>query len=102
TTLRVRATARPPEIGEIKSRLLAARSQRVRPGLDDKRLCSWNALMIAALADAGAAFGRADYLNAALPCAAFVESELRGPAGRLLRTFNRGRAKQPAFLEDHA
>ena len=45
--------------------LLEARAQRVRPGLDDKRLTSWNALMIAALADAGAVLGRADYLDAA-------------------------------------
>jgi uncharacterized protein YyaL (SSP411 family) len=98
----VRATSDPPELREIKSGLLAARSLRVRPGLDDKRICSWNALMIAALADAGAALGRADYLAAAVTCAAFVETELRGPDGGLLRTFNRGRAKQPAFLEDHA
>src|SRR3954447_9382841 len=49
----VRATPDPPELGEIKSQLLAARAARVWPGLDDKRLTSWNALMIAALADAG-------------------------------------------------
>ena len=58
--------------------------------------------MIAALADAGAALGRADYLAAAVTCASFVETELRDASGGLLRTFNRGRAKQPAFLEDHA
>src|SRR4051812_44516663 len=98
----VRATSDPPELAEIKWRLLEARSARVRPGLDDKRLCSWNALMIAALAEAGAAFGRADYLSAAVTCATFVETELRDASGALLRTFNRGRAKQPAFLEDHA
>ena len=98
----VRATSDPPELAEIKARLLSARSARVRPGLDDKRVCSWNALMIAALADAGAALGRADYLAAAVACARFVETELRGSDGGLLRTFNRGRAKQPAFLEDHA
>src|SRR3954453_20206779 len=98
----VRATSDPPELAEIKSSLLAARSTRVRPALDDKRLCSWNALMIAALADAGAALGRADYLAAAVTCAEFIETSLRSPDGGLLRTFNRGRAKQPAFLEDHA
>src|SRR3954471_3292364 len=98
----VRATADPPALREIKAKLLAAREQRVRPGLDDKRLTSWNALMISALADAGAALGRADYVAAAVACASFVEKELRTEDGVLLRTFNRGRAKLPAFLEDHA
>ncbi|MQA76687.1 MAG: branched-chain amino acid ABC transporter permease, partial [Solirubrobacterales bacterium] len=51
------------------------------PGLDDKRICSWNALAIAALADAGAVLGRADYLDAARGCAEFVLTELRGPDG---------------------
>ena len=56
----VRATADPPERAEINALLLDARSRRVWPGLDDKRLTSWNALMISALADAGAALERAD------------------------------------------
>ncbi len=98
----VRATSDPASLREIKDGLLAARSSRVRPALDDKRLTSWNALMISALADAGAALERADYLAAAVTCAEFVERELRDSSGRLLRTFNRGRAKLPAYLEDHA
>jgi uncharacterized protein YyaL (SSP411 family) len=98
----VRATPDPPSLGEIKAGLLAARSQRVWPGLDDKRLTSWNALMISALADAGAALERADYLAAAVAAARFIENELRDDSGMLLRTFNRGRAKLPALLEDHA
>ena len=91
-----------PSCATIKDGLLAARAARVRPALDDKRLTSWNALMISALADAGAALERADYLAAAVTCARFVERELRDSDGRLLRTFNRGRAKLPAYLEDHA
>jgi uncharacterized protein YyaL (SSP411 family) len=98
----VRATSDPPSLAAIKAQLLAAREQRVRPGLDDKRLTSWNALMISALADAGAALGRADYVAAAVACGSFIEKELRDGSGGLLRTFNRGRAKLPAFLEDHA
>jgi uncharacterized protein YyaL (SSP411 family) len=74
----------------------------VRPGLDDKRLTAWNALMISALADAGAALERTDYLDAAVAAAEFIARDMREEDGRLLRTYNRGRAKIPAYLEDHA
>ena len=45
---------------------------RVRPGLDDKRLTGWNALMISALADAGAVLANPNYLEAAATCASFL------------------------------
>jgi hypothetical protein len=89
----------------IRGRLLAARDRRTRPGLDDKRITSWNALMIAALADAGAALGGADgdrYMQAAEAAADFLLTTMRDPQGRLLRTYNDGHAKIEAFLEDHA
>jgi uncharacterized protein len=82
--------------------LYEARSSRVWPGLDDKRLTSWNALMVAALADAGAVLGRDDYLDAARTCATFLLERLRDEDGRLLRTFKDGRARLNAYLEDHA
>ena len=72
------------------------------PATDDKRITSWNALMVSALADAGAALEREDYLAAARETADFLLERMRDADGRLLRTFNQGRAKQPAFLEDHA
>jgi uncharacterized protein len=74
----------------------------VRPGLDDKRICSWNALMVTALADAGAALGRDDYLDAAGGCARFILEELRDSEGRLLRTWKDGEGRLNAYLEDHA
>jgi uncharacterized protein YyaL (SSP411 family) len=98
----VRATADPDGLPELKARLRAAREQRVWPGLDDKRLTAWNALMISALADAGAAMERDDYRDAAVACAEFLLRDLRDEHGRLLRTYNRGRAKLAAYLEDHA
>jgi hypothetical protein len=58
--------------------------------------------MIAALADAGAVLGEARYLDAARASARFVWEEMRDGDGRLLRTFNRGSARIPAYLEDHA
>jgi uncharacterized protein YyaL (SSP411 family) len=92
----------PEQRARIRATLLAARGQRVRPGLDDKRLAAWNALMIAALADAGAVLGRDDYLEAARGAAAFVLERMRDADGRLLRTFNAGTARLAAYLEDHA
>ena len=87
----------PEDLPEIRRALLEVRSQRVRPGLDDKRLTSWNALMISALAEAGAALGREDYIEAALRCAEFVQRERRAPDGSLMRT-----PQVSGFLEDHA
>jgi uncharacterized protein YyaL (SSP411 family) len=98
----LRADADPPQLAEIRRRLLAARELRVHPGLDDKRLTSWNALMVAALAEAGAVLERTDYLTAARDCAGFLLRELRTPDGRLLRTWKDGRAHLAGYLEDHA
>ena len=92
----------PPELPEIKRRLMAVRDQRIRPGLDDKRLTSWNALMVSALADAGAVLERADYLDAARACADFLLRELSTDDGRQLRTWKAGRAQLAGYLEDHA
>ena len=86
----------------ITERLLATRELRVRPALDDKRLTSWNALMISALADAGAALAEPRYLDAAVACAEFLLRDMRDADGRLLRTYNHGHAKIRAYLEDHA
>src|SRR5215218_1171002 len=98
----VRATPDPERLDAIKAGLLAARGRRVWPGLDDKRLTAWNALMISALAEAGAVLERADYLEAAVAAADFIARDMRDDDGRLLRTYNRGRAKIGAYLEDHA
>jgi uncharacterized protein YyaL (SSP411 family) len=92
----------PPERGEIRRKLYAARSERVRPGLDDKRLTGWNALMISALAEAGAVLGDPEYLEAARSCAAFLLEELRAPDDGLLRSWKNGEAQIDAFLDDYA
>ena len=98
---------RPPQPTQerIRALLLQARRQRTTPGLDDKRLTSWNALAISALADAGAVLSAADgqkYLTAAVRCAEFILRELRDEQGRLLRTYSEGQARLGAYLEDHA
>ncbi|HEX5192632.1 MAG TPA: thioredoxin domain-containing protein [Solirubrobacteraceae bacterium] len=98
-----RGPALAPELlAQVRARLYEVREQRVRPGLDDKRLCSWNALMISALAEAGAALQRPDYVSAATACAEFVLGSMVSADGRLLRTYKDGRAHIDAYLEDHA
>jgi uncharacterized protein YyaL (SSP411 family) len=92
----------PERLAEIRRKLYEARATRVWPELDDKRLTAWNALMISALAEAGAVLGHRPYVDAATRCAEFVLTELRDDEGRLLRTWKDGRAKLRAYLEDHA
>jgi uncharacterized protein len=98
----VRGPGEPERRDDWRHALYGARSRRVWPGLDDKRLTSWNALMISALAEAGAVLERRDYLDAASACAGFVLAELRDDQGRLLRSWKDGQAKLNAYLEDHA
>ncbi|MGI4835523.1 MAG: thioredoxin domain-containing protein [Janthinobacterium lividum] len=84
-----------------QKKLLAARAYRVRPGLDDKVLTGWNALMLSGLVAAYRAFGDAEFLQLALRNAEFLQANLRqGP--RLLRTWKNGRATISGFLEDYA
>jgi uncharacterized protein len=97
-----RSAQRPAELEDARTALYAWRDRRVRPGLDDKRICSWNALMIAALADAGAALGRQDYLDSACSCARFVWESMRDSSGHLHRTWKEGNGRLNAYLEDHA
>ena len=96
------AAAQPDGLAEARQALYEARVGRVWPGLDDKRLASWNALMLAALAEAGAVLGREDYLGAARRCAEFVLTDMRDADGRLLRSYKDGDGRLNAYLEDHA
>jgi uncharacterized protein len=95
--------ARPPEgLERARRALYTRRSRRTWPAKDDKRLTSWNALMIAALADAGAGLPCNEYLDAAVACAEFVWRDLRDARGRLLRTYRDGEARLDGYLEDYA
>jgi uncharacterized protein YyaL (SSP411 family) len=90
------------QIADALPRLLEAREARVRPATDDKVLAAWNGLAISALAEAGRTFGERRYLDAALAAAEFVLGALRGPDGRLLRSWRDGRRGGPGFLDDYA
>ncbi|MFM2377358.1 MAG: hypothetical protein RLZZ165_2455 [Bacteroidota bacterium] len=81
--------------------LLKARGNRIRPGLDDKLLASWNALMIKGCVDAYRAFRELRYLEAALRGARFISAGMYSE-GRLMRKFKAGKTSIPAFLDDYA
>jgi uncharacterized protein YyaL (SSP411 family) len=97
-----RAEEPPEAVRRALPKLLAARDGRVRPGLDDKVLLAWNALFLRALAEAAAAFERDDWMDGARRNARFLLSELRRDDGRLLRSWQDGRAHQLAYAEDYA
>lgn len=90
------------ELRNGREKLLEIRSKRIRPGLDDKVLVSWNALAIDVFARAASVLGRPDYLEAAQACATFVLQSLRRPDGRLLHVWRKGEAEIDAFLDDYA
>jgi uncharacterized protein len=94
------ASDEPP--AKARSTLLEARSERERPGKDDKVLVSWNGLTITALAEAGAAFDRPDLVDAARETATFLLENAQNPSGRLLHSWRSGRAAVLGMLEDYA
>ena len=92
-------------LASLREKLLARRSLRVRPGLDDKVLADWNGLMIAALVDAGLAFDRREWIELAKNAFDFVvRSMTRDGAepGRLGHSFRQGRLLWPGMASDHA
>lgn len=91
----------PADLEMIRSKLLETRSERVRPGLDDKIIASWNGLAIMALAEAGAALGDERYLDVAEGTAAFITDRLVVD-GSPMRSWRDGRTSVPGFLDDHA
>jgi uncharacterized protein YyaL (SSP411 family) len=91
----------PSRLEEIKKDLLEARSSRIRPGLDDKVIASWNGLAIRALAEAGAALGERRYLDLATGAAEFVAEHLVD-GDTLMRSWREGRTSVPGFVDDHA
>ncbi len=92
---------RPAPIEAGRRLLLEHRDLRVRPALDDKVLTEWNAMAVAALAEAGAAMGEAAWVGAAVDIATFLVDELR-VEGRWRRSWQGGRARHLAYAADHA
>jgi uncharacterized protein YyaL (SSP411 family) len=88
-------------LAALRNKLLAAREQRIRPGLDNKALADWNGLMIAALANAGAMLHQPSWVAKAQEAFAFVERYMtRGD--RLGHSWRDGRLLYPGLASDHA
>ena len=85
-----------------KQLLLKEREKRIRPGLDDKILTSWNALTISGLISCYKAFGNEKYLELALANANFLKQKLMNGDSQLLHSYKNNQAKISGFLEDYA
>ena len=89
-------------ITEARTRLFTARSERILPGLDDKVLTSWNALMLMGYIDAYRALQEPAYLDAALKNANFISELMLHDDFRLNRNYKDGKSVINAFLDDYA
>ncbi|MEA3246784.1 MAG: thioredoxin domain-containing protein, partial [Gemmatimonadota bacterium] len=95
------ARAATEGLARAKATLLERRARRVRPGLDDKVVASWNGLMVRALAEAGRVFGDAGTLDLARRAGEFLWQEMTAD-GRVIRAWMPGGRRIGGFLEDHA
>lgn len=85
-----------------KQKLLSERSRRIRPGLDDKIILGWNALMNYAYSKAYAATGNRHYREIAIQNMDFLLSAYKTDTELLHHTWKNGQAKYPAFLDDYS
>ncbi|MDB5007142.1 MAG: hypothetical protein JWP45_1535 [Mucilaginibacter sp.] len=94
------------KINKSRQKVFDVRSHRVRPGLDNKILASWNGLMLKGLCDAYRAFNKPEYLETAKKNASFILDNLVNNNGRLTRVYDKNNALSPgsgiAFLDDYA
>lgn len=84
------------------SKMMEAKSKRVRPSTDDKILTSWNALMLKAYAAAYRSLKNEDYLNTALKNACFIEENLTAHDEGLYRSLPGNHPGISGFLDDYA
>ncbi|MCZ4693870.1 thioredoxin domain-containing protein [Ancylomarina euxinus] len=86
---------------ESKKKLLQAREERIRPGLDDKFLSAWNALLIKGYLDVYKAIGDETYLKKADQIANFIMARMMQSGVQLFRTYKKGDSRINAFLDDY-
>ena len=88
------------EIAEFLKTLKKERLTRIKPGLDDKILTSWNAMAATGLLKSFQATGNINYLETAEKILNFIEDNL-WKDGELYRNYKNNKATIPAFLEDY-
>jgi len=89
-------------IERLLKKLYDYRKTRTRLHKDDKVLTSWNALAIVAFSKAGRILSKTKYLNAAIRCAEFIESNLTDENGDLFIRWRDGDAAHMGQLDDYA
>lgn len=89
-------------ITQARRKLFEARARRIRPGLDDKVLTGWNALMLQGCLDAYQAFREQAFLDRALRNGQFILENMFQADNRLARNYKGGRSSINAFLDDYA
>ena len=82
--------------------MLKSRNKRIKPGVDDKILTSWNALMLKGYVDAYRAFGEEKFLKAALKNADFLTNNAIGKNGEISRNYKNGNSSVPGLLNDYS
>ncbi|MDO8999914.1 MAG: thioredoxin domain-containing protein [Bacteroidota bacterium] len=90
------------KINACKDILKQEVKSRIMPGLDDKSITSWNALMCTAYAKAYLSLGNIEYKEICLSSINFILNKLSKPDGSLFRTYKNGQSKIDAFLDDYA
>ena len=90
------------KLADSRKKLFDFREQRIRPATDDKRLLSWNALMIKALARAAVVFERNNWLQTAIKTYDFIQQNMCTIEGGYYRSWKDGKAKIDGFLDDYA
>lgn len=89
-------------LADSRQKLFAEREKRIKPGLDDKILTSWNGIMIRGMAMGYQLTGNPEYLIACEKSAEFVLTTLSQDDGLLLRTYRAGKSHLNAYLEDYS
>jgi uncharacterized protein YyaL (SSP411 family) len=101
-----RAPEDEQKLALLREKLLMLRSNRVRPGLDDKVLADWNGLMIAALANAGTMLGEPAWVEQGARAFDFIASAMtegdRTADRRLGHSWRQGRLLYPGLASDFA